>query len=79
MLLLGEGDVDEVRMMAMSPWSRMVAAADVDEWPPEADNDDACSSDDEVAPLFVGLKFKISSSPEKGWNRKFSFMWSRQR
>lgn len=51
------GDVDEVRMMAMSP-SRMVAAAD--------DEDaDACSSDDEVALFGVGLKFKISSSPDK--------------
>lgn len=66
LLLLGEGDVDEVRMMAMSPWSRMVAAADddEDEWPPP-DNEDACSSDDVVALLFVGLKFKISSSPDK--------------
>lgn len=58
-LLLGD-DVDEVRMMAMSP-SRMLAAAAALE---DAD-EDACSSDDEVA-LFVGLKFKISSSPEKG-------------
>lgn len=56
-LLLGD-DVDEVRMMAMSP-SRMVAAATALE-----DDEDACSSDDEVA-LFVGLKFKISSSPDK--------------
>lgn len=62
LLLLGEGDVDEVRMMAMSPWSRMVAAAD--EWPPPPPVD-TCSSDDEVALLFVGLKFKISSSPDK--------------
>lgn len=61
MLLLGEGDVGEVRMMAMSPWSRMVAAAD--ELPPPVE--DTCSSDDEVALLFVGLKFKISSSPDK--------------
>lgn len=62
-LLLGD-DVDEVRMMAMSP-SRMVAAADADKWwPPPLEDDDACSSDDEVA-LFVGLKFKISSSPDK--------------
>lgn len=56
-LLLGD-DVDEVRMMAMSP-SRMVAAAAALE-----DDEDACSSDDELA-LFVGLKFKISSSPDK--------------
>lgn len=58
-LLLGD-DVDEVRMMAMSP-SRMVAAAAALEDPSD---EDACSSDDEVA-LFVGLKFKISSSPDK--------------
>lgn len=63
LLLLGEGDVDEVRMMAMSPWSRMVAAAD--EWPAPPPVEDTCSSDDEVALLFVGLKFKISSSPDK--------------
>lgn len=58
-LLLGD-DVDEVRMMAMSP-SRMVAAAAALVDPSD---EDACSSDDEVA-LFVGLKFKISSSPDK--------------
>lgn len=46
-LLLADGDVDEVRMMAMSP-SRMVAAADVED-----------------ASFDVGLKFKISSSPDK--------------
>lgn len=57
-LLLGD-DVDEVRMMAISP-SRMVAAAAA----ALEDDEDACSSDDEVA-LFVGLKFKISSSPDK--------------
>lgn len=48
-LLLADGDVDEVRMMAMSP-SRMVAAAD---------------DEDEDASFDVGLKFKISSSPDK--------------
>lgn len=60
-LLLGD-DVDEVRMMAMSP-SRMDADANAAAAAPE-DDEDACSSDDEVA-LFVGLKFKISSSPDK--------------